>query len=87
MSDYPNSGILSRNEKKDAANQPDHKGAADIDCQHCGAKNSFWLSAWIKNGSKGKFFSLAFTAKEEQRESEPKPDPEPEPDFDDDIPF
>jgi hypothetical protein len=27
----------------------------------------FWLSAWIKEGARGKFMSLALTAKNDQR--------------------
>ena len=64
--DYPNSGIMFRNEKKRDGDdrRGDYKGTADIDCPHCGARSQFWLSAWIKQGHKGKFMSVSFKAKD-----------------------
>lgn len=38
-----------------------YKGQCEIDGEE------FWLSAWIKNGAKGKFMSIAFTAKEQPK--------------------
>lgn len=48
------SGIIFRNDKATSDRHPTHKGSALID----GAE--FWISAWVKDGSKGRFFSLAF---------------------------
>jgi hypothetical protein len=64
--DYPNSGIMFRDDKKRQGNDRDrdYKGTADIDCPHCGARSAWWLSAWIKSGRKGKFVSLAFKTKD-----------------------
>lgn len=59
------SGAISRNDRKEQDKHPDFKG----DCMVNGQE--YWLSAWIKEG-KGKdgkprkFFSLAFTAKEDK---------------------
>lgn len=54
MSDYENSGILSRNDyKKEGSNQTDHKGKLNVE----GVE--YKLAAWIREGKDGrKFFSL-----------------------------
>jgi len=83
--DNTNSGALFRNDRKVKQNQPDHRGSMETQCEHCQKNTEFWLSAWIKTGKSGKFFSLALTPKEEQTEKEPAKDMPA--DFDEDIPF
>ena len=61
--DYPNSGILFRDDSKRSDKDRDYRGTANVDCRHCGAHTQFWLSAWVKNGRRGKFMSLSFKAK------------------------
>jgi hypothetical protein len=61
--DYPNSGILFKEPTKREARDRDYKGSADITCS-CGRRTQHWLSAWIKEGRKGKFLTLAFKPKE-----------------------
>lgn len=56
-----NSGTLSRNNKKISPNHPDHRGSAVVD----GVE--YWISAWVKEGEYGKFFSLSFQKKEENK--------------------
>ena len=63
--DNSNSGTLFRNEDKDAEhpNWADYQGSAEVD----GVQ--YWLSAWVKEVTKGdnkgkKFFSLSFRKKE-----------------------
>lgn len=83
--DNTNSGILSRNERKEKDTHPDFTGQINVEGV------DYWLSGWIKerrDGS-GKFFSLSVRRKEERssqgrgRQAAGKPAA----DFDDDIPF
>ena len=74
-----NSGTLFRNEKGDNPARPDYRGEALVD----GVE--YRVSAWVKDGKKGKFLSMAFEAKEE-RPAEREPDPVDTGD-DDNLPF
>ncbi len=53
-----NSGALFRNERKDKDSHPDYTGNALIDGRE------YWISAWLKDGKSGKFFSFAFKPKD-----------------------
>jgi hypothetical protein len=68
MPEYDNNmrGVLFKNNKKQGEKSPDYKGQAEIDGQE------YWLSAWVKEGKKGKFLSLAFKAKDEASQVEPE---------------
>jgi hypothetical protein len=81
MPEYDNNmrGVLFKNNKKQNDKSPEYKGQAEIDGQE------YWLSAWIKDGKKGKFMSLSFTAKEEKRPE--KENPVDSQNGDDSIPF
>lgn len=61
-----NSGNLFRNDKGDNEKRPDYRGEIKVD----GVLYS--LSAWIRDGAKGKFMSLSLTPKEEQAKPAPK---------------
>lgn len=52
----PNSGVLFKNTKKTSDKHPDWNGTAMIDGKE------YKLSTWIKEGKKGKFFSISFTS-------------------------
>lgn len=75
---YDNSGALFRNDRREeGSRQPEYSGNITVD----GVE--YWLSAWIKEGQKGKFFSLAVKPKQ------PKPDVSKpiDQDMNDEIPF
>jgi hypothetical protein len=84
--DNTNRGVLFRNDRKQQDNHPDHTGTININ----GVE--YWLSAWIKSGANGRFFSLAVKPKDQQAATTAKPAPkpaaaEPQDQFNDDIPF
>jgi hypothetical protein len=94
MTQYDNTdrGVLFKNDRKETDNHPDYKGQINV------AGEEFWLSAWIKDGQKGKFMSLSVKPKEVApqqtrapvRQAVPATRGRPSPNFsdmDDDIPF
>ena len=61
--DNSNTGILSRNERRENDKHPEFTGTINID------GTDYWLSAWVrerKDGS-GKFFSLAAKPKDQRQ--------------------
>lgn len=78
--DNTNRGVLFRNDRKEAENHPDYKGSINVDGQE------YWLSAWLKSGEKGKFFSMSVQPKEQRAQPQQKRRADPD-DFDDDVPF
>jgi len=76
-----NSGTLFRNDKKESDKHPDYKGDAIINGQ------AVWISAWIKDGKRGKFMSLSFNPKDDRRSSDRKPSRQSNGDDDEDVPF
>jgi hypothetical protein len=78
-------GVLFKNDRKEQPNHPDYKGSATINGQE------MWISAWIKEGQRGKFMSLSFKPKDQQQPRQQKQaGPAPSADFEDfnsDIPF
>lgn len=82
MSKYPNSGTLGVNKRKEKDSHPGYTGQCEIDGK------AFWISAWVKEGNGGKFFSLSFKPKEQNdRPAASQHASQPEAAYDDDIPF
>jgi len=93
MSQYDDNlkGALFKNEKRDKESQPNYRGSCEINGEE------FWISAWIKEISKGQragemFMSLSFQAKEDNRSRGRSSPARPAPvdngdDLDDKIPF
>jgi hypothetical protein len=83
MADFDNTnrGALFRNDKGDNAKRPDYTGKLNV------GGVDYKLSAWLREGAKGKFLSLSVQPVEEQRPA-PKATPKPAvPEFDDDLAF
>ena len=60
MGKYPNSGILSRNDKRKTDKHPEFSGTAEVD----GVE--YWLAGWVNQTQDGrKYFKLSFTKKED----------------------
>lgn len=79
---YENTGIISKNMKKEKPNHPDINGRATID----GVE--YWVSGWSKTGERGPFYSLSFKRKDQQGQSSGSSKSAPPIDPDDDsIPF
>lgn len=62
----PNTGSLFKNDKQGNEKRPDYTGSVNIDGR------SYWLDAWLKDGTKGKWMSLALKPKEARRAAPPK---------------
>ena len=80
--DNTNRGTLFKNDTEGKSeNFPPYGGSLNIE------GTEYWVSAWVKDGSKGKFFSLQVKPKE-QRQDKPAPPSGPRRDeFSDGIPF
>lgn len=67
--DNTNRGVLFKNDRKEQDNHPDYKGSINVGGQE------FWLSAWIREGERGKFMSLSVKPKEQRQEPARRPPP------------
>lgn len=81
--DNTNSGILSRNERKEKDSHPDFSGQINVE------GNDYWLSGWVKekkDGS-GKFFSLSVRPKDGAKPAAKPQAKQSLEEMDSDIPF
>lgn len=70
------SGQLFRNDRKETDSHPDHRGSCVVE----GVE--YWISAWVNEGKKGKYFSLKF----QEKNNAPAPKSAFD-NIDEDIPF
>lgn len=77
-----NTGSLFKNDYKKSEKQPDYKGSALI------GGTEYAVSAWLKDGKKGKYFSFSYKRKDEmpQKDSVPTKHISSQT-IDDEIPF
>ena len=62
--DNKNTGAVFKNDRKTEDRHPDYTGTYTD-----GDGNEYFLDAWVREGKKGKFFSLRTKAKQPRRES------------------
>jgi hypothetical protein len=72
------SGSLFRNERKTTENHPDYTGSIMVN------NREHYLSAWVKEGTKGKFFSVSIGKEKEAKAFKPAGSDEI---IDSDLPF
>ena len=72
------SGTLGKNDRKSKETHPDYSGSCVVD------GTDYWISGWIKESARGKFFSLSFKQKDVIQQAERTVD---KPEFDDELPF
>jgi hypothetical protein len=77
---FENTGILSRNERRDSDKSPEFKGTAQVN----GVE--YWLNAWVNEKDGRKFFKLKFNPKDERQKPQYQEDPHTSPP-EGDVPF
>jgi len=76
-----NSGALFKNDRKEQDSHPDYNGKALI------SGVEYWISAWIKEGKTGKFFSFSFKPKDAAPSTRSRVETKAPTGIDDEIPF
>jgi len=66
MSDYPDSGVLFKNDYKTDDKHPDYKGKGEY------KGVTFDLAAWVKQGKNGSFLSIKFSKPFEKNKQGPQ---------------
>jgi hypothetical protein len=85
--DNTNRGVLFKNDRKTKDTQPGYTGTLNVD----GVE--YFLDAWLKDGQRGKFFSVSVKRKEQQNARQEQRAPARQAqgsgfdDMDSDIPF
>lgn len=79
--DNTNRGALFKNDKRERDNHPEYTGSINIEGQE------YWLSAWVKDGQKGKFLSLSVRPKDPAVTRPAERRQAPSEGFENDLPF
>jgi hypothetical protein len=81
--DNTNRGTLGKNQRREKDSHPEYSGQIDVNGV------GYWLSAWVKEGQNGKFFSLSVRPKDEQQKPKQNVPAPADDQFNDDsdIPF
>ena len=84
--DNTNRGALFKNTRREKDSHPEYNGSVNVDGV------DYWISAWVKDGRSGKFFSLSVKRKDGTEARPEKVLAEvqktfPDAHLDDDIPF
>jgi hypothetical protein len=60
MTDFDNTnrGALFKNTRREKDTHPEYNGSINVD------GHDYWISAWVKEGKSGKFFSLSVKRKD-----------------------
>jgi hypothetical protein len=60
MTDFDNTnrGALFKNNRREKDTHPEYNGSINVD------GHDYWISAWVKEGKSGKFFSLSVKRKD-----------------------
>lgn len=83
MAEYDNTnrGVLFKNERKEKDTHANYRGNINV------GGTEFWLDAWIKTGTKGKFMSLSIKPKDNDAAPKPAQAKRVEPFDETDMPF
>jgi hypothetical protein len=66
--DNTNRGALFKNDRRTTDKHPEYTGTLNVN------GTEYWLSAWVRDGKRGKYFSMAVKPKEEKHASQEQPE-------------
>lgn len=83
MTEYNNEnrGALFKNTKREKDTHPEYNGSLNV------GGVEYWISAWVKDGKSGKFFSLSVKEKDDAKPAQKPVAATADPFSDSEIPF